>query len=607
MKFQNQAPPPWIINELRFTTSHAADKWVMFSGMPNNAIVPHDGSTRVNVVSFVAPLKSVDDLLTDEELCCLDQLKNHLEAHASYYWRAIWLTEKAEDRAKRLEDWSLRGSPLLDLVENTIYDFSDGYAVMPAVPGAEALLAQAFRVEGLTQSPIFNEYIEQIITTPARGVFAEAKLGHCNASEIIDPTRFWDWQTSPIPDDAPAIAPTSTDSRFQDTTDQLAPTPFPQSIVNIANPQSLPDPAGMNAAASVMSALGAFRDMSGIKELGTFLQTLSNNATQLASQGMKNAQTAGLINTIRSAKEIPDDKRADLISALLTGQVKSSAEPKSTQPSSTAEAPSGSATPSKPTPAPTPPVTPSPDPAPKPKPVPAPTPQRSPSLSSKSRRLTFVFSYDTNDIMFGRWKVTLISGGKIFPDNKDGKEKSENRMINTVENVSGVDMGNRLEMYVEDSFGRDDEVQIQISGAIVGLPQSLVAGERSYEVRSWSSESHFDTTISKTDFAKTNTFHVVQPTEPIEFKISRSVQDTKAETKISGSSGNIEVGVENAVEVGGSVGVAEGKEAVKIHAKGSYGVHSESQNLVQGTNGYTEEVTFKGHTLKGSPNIAPVI
>ena len=65
--------------------------------------------------------------------------------------------------------------------------------------------------------------------------------------------------------------------------------------------------------------------------------------------------------------------------------------------------------------------------------------------------------------------------------------------------------------------------------------------------------------------------------------------------------------MENAVEVGGSVGVAEGKEAVKIHAKGSYGVHSESQNLVQGTNGYTEEVTFKGHTLKGSPNIAPVI
>ena len=71
------------------------------------------------------------------------------------------------------------------------------------------------------------------------------------------------------------------------------------------------------------------------------------------------AQTAGMLNTIRSAKEIPDDKRAELISELLTGQVKNNTMPVP------ALAPA-------PAPAPTP--TPTPDPAATPTPTPSPTP-----------------------------------------------------------------------------------------------------------------------------------------------------------------------------------------------------------------------------------------
>ena len=37
------------------------------------------------------------------------------------------------------------------------------------------------------------------MSLPTRGVFGEAKLGHCNASEELDDTKFWNWQTSPIP------------------------------------------------------------------------------------------------------------------------------------------------------------------------------------------------------------------------------------------------------------------------------------------------------------------------------------------------------------------------------------------------------------------------
>jgi hypothetical protein len=580
----------WVLTHVRVTTNGPKGIWEMVDAT-NPGNIPLDKSIRIPVKSFVPPVENVEDLLSDDERCCLRRLTNHLKDHAAYYWRAIWLAESAADRAHRLERWKIGDQLLLDLVENSIYDFADGYAVMPVVPGAETALARTFDDRDITKPPVFTEYIEQIITVPARGVFAEAKLGHCNASEVIDPTRFWDWQTSPIPDDAPAIAPTSTDSRSQDPTKGLAPTPFPQSIVNIVNPQSLPDPTGLNAATGVLSALGPFRDMSGIKELGSFLQTLSNNATQLASQGMKNAQTAGMINTIRSAKEIPEDKRADLIGELLTGQVK-------TSPTPTSPTPIPSPTPA-PAPQPTPQQPPVPDPGPTPKPIPPPTPQRSPVLSPKSRLLVFTFAFDTNDVMLGRWTVELISGGQI---------KRESRTINTIAQVSGVDIGNRLEMYIEDTFGAEDDVHVHINGTIVGLPQSLVAGTRSYEVRTWSEPRDFTDDIKRADFTKTRTIRVIQSTEPIDFNIERSVQDTTAETKITGSSGNIEVGVENAVEAGGTIGIAEGKESVKLNAKGSYGVHASSQGLVQGTNGFTEKVSFKGRKLTASaPSIKPLI
>ncbi|HUR21644.1 MAG TPA: hypothetical protein VMZ90_12590 [Vicinamibacterales bacterium] len=47
-----------------------------------------------------------------------------------------------------------------------------------------------------------------------------------------------------------------------------------------------------------------------------------------------------------------------------------------------------------------------------------------------------------NDVMFGRWTIALISGGDI---------RRESQAINTVQQASGVDIRNRVEMYVEDS------------------------------------------------------------------------------------------------------------------------------------------------------------
>ncbi len=180
----------------------------------DNVGVPHEGVVQIPVKEFTPPVDSVDDLLTDDERCCLARLLAHLNSHLGYYWQQIWRAEQPADRAMRLAEWKIGGNLVSDLVVNTLLDVVGDCLVFPMSAGAEKVVAKAVGIERL--DPLdepFADYIEQILTLPARGVFAEAKLGNCNASELIDPTRFWDWQISPIPDEAPAIAPTSTDSR----------------------------------------------------------------------------------------------------------------------------------------------------------------------------------------------------------------------------------------------------------------------------------------------------------------------------------------------------------------------------------------------------------
>lgn len=568
VQFDFPSPRPangdWIIEDIRITTGSGTSLWVMATGKPQPNIVPLSGFLSIPVTGFTPPIEDVEDLLTNDERCCLRRLKNHLKEHAAYYWRAIWLAETAADRAHRLEKWKIGEELLLDLVENTIYDFADGYAVMPVVPGAETALIRPFDDKDIIKPPIFTEYIEQIITVPARGVFAEAKLGHCNASEVIDPTRFWDWQTSPIPDDAPDIAPTSTDSRFQDPTKGLAPTPFPQSIVNIVNPQSLPDPTGLNAAAGVTSALGPFRDMSGMKELGPFLQTLSNNATQLASQGMKNAQTAGMMNTIRSAKEISEDKRADLINELLTGQVKNSP-------------PAPTPTPSSPAPTPSPTPTPVPTPTPEPKPKPVPLPKRPPTLSPKSRLLVFNFRYDTGQQMVGEYQVAIR-------DNKTGNEHIQDRRFDAVKtSIVEVPVPASVQsaiVTVRGTVGR--------TGGAITTPQSLRAEDWSFSVNTAGKQVP--------ELSKVSGFDVIGKTKEVKFEVTRAIENGKDTTTTNS----------NAVTITGGGGLDV--KAVTVKLEGANEIKEEkSTTSKQGDTETTKtEYTARVHDIQTQPSIEVV-
>ena len=144
--------------------------------------------------------------------------------------------------------------------------------------------------------------VSRDIFLPTSGVFAEALLGRANASEKLDASRFFNWQDSPIPHLAPAIAQLAAGSRAQEQLDGAAPT-VPNSVLNIVNPAAFPDPTGLTGILEAIQNGDIFRDQSKAAELATILGNLSALAaktTEIAGTLAGEAQAKALT----SANEI---------------------------------------------------------------------------------------------------------------------------------------------------------------------------------------------------------------------------------------------------------------------------------------------------------------
>jgi uncharacterized membrane protein YgcG len=214
-----------------------------------------------------------------EDVAKRSELIDHLSAHKAHYSRAIVLAQDPLERAKALED-----AGVLAYVENRPLDVIGEWVAYPCTQRAWAM-----RIIDQVTDGFAAPFDERLVSLPTRGVFADARLGHCNASEEIDNTRFWDWQQSPIPHFAPEIAPVQPVTP-QPQQQNLSPTPLPQSLVNIVNPPNAPDPTGMAAALTALAAPNVFRDMSGRAETADLLKRLSDNSIKIAEASSKARQ-----------------------------------------------------------------------------------------------------------------------------------------------------------------------------------------------------------------------------------------------------------------------------------------------------------------------------
>ena len=218
------------------------------------------------------------------------EFKEHLLNNRAHYERAIRLGSTREKRAFELASLPVgSGASLLEKVENRPIEVLGDYVAYPCVDAAWSNRIDA-AIKAIELPDVTPD--ERLVTLPTRGVFAEAKLGHCNASEEMDPTRFWKWEEHPIPHMAPDIEAIKAGQHLVKDLN-LQSTPFPQSMLNIVNPPNAPDPTGLASAMNVLAASNIFRDMSGRAEVADLLKKLSDSSVAIAGVAQK-AGTGGV-------------------------------------------------------------------------------------------------------------------------------------------------------------------------------------------------------------------------------------------------------------------------------------------------------------------------
>lgn len=215
-------------------------------------------------------------------------LMSHLADNSMYYIRAVHLNFDVTARAKllsmiRLDD----GTTALDHVANEPLEVLGDYLALPCIEPewSKAILGAAEAEDDLPAGgarfakPV---PVERLVSLPSRGVFAEAKLGHCNVSEEIDQTRFWDWQQSPLPLTPADIATIQAATPQYQVPQGIEATTLPAPVVSIVNPPPAPDPTGMAAVLTALTSANVFRDMSGRAEVADLLKKLSDNSVEIA-------------------------------------------------------------------------------------------------------------------------------------------------------------------------------------------------------------------------------------------------------------------------------------------------------------------------------------
>lgn len=227
-------------------------------------------------------------------------LKEHLNLNRLHYSQAIFRSLDAAAIAGFLSSlgYNFNGNliPLLQLVEPTSIGIIGNYMVFK-MGTPEETWSDELRDQGLD----FNHIDQEIIPLSTGGVFCEAVLGRYNCAEKLDITRFWNWQDSPIPITAPDINSIQALSRRETESFQAGQLSSP--IINIQQPNSLPDPTGLNAIIGAIQRGDMFRDMSGLSDAIKLAQEALKITTEAATAAGSQAG-ANLSSTMSQYKGI---------------------------------------------------------------------------------------------------------------------------------------------------------------------------------------------------------------------------------------------------------------------------------------------------------------
>jgi hypothetical protein len=274
-----------------------------------NQIDPPAVVPEASGASITFDLTSEDELNLRERLIeGFTELKKNLASNTFRYHKAIWRAMDPDELYTLLDGFSVSdtdGRSIASLVERKplgILGNSLVYATRTDRPldqvfdSYEALRANY--VSGLPPADPMR------ISLPTSGLYAKAHLDDCVAAEEHNGSFDWVFANNePELADFPAGM---FDSRRTEP-EGLAPTPLPQTIINLQNAPTAPAPIGMASALTALGNSDAFRDITGLAGTQENLRAAMSNASSLASSAMTQAvaaQAAQLTSDAHAGKDL---------------------------------------------------------------------------------------------------------------------------------------------------------------------------------------------------------------------------------------------------------------------------------------------------------------
>ncbi|MBW4709995.1 hypothetical protein KX928_19600 [Roseobacter sp. YSTF-M11] len=249
-----------------------------------------------------------------------DQIVDHLNRHRYAFTRQIFTLAAGPAITRLLDAIQIRSGagdgatvPLHEIADTRPLGFTDGAIVLwlkqdlardsalltgfkdlVAKYGADAVASLGTLIKH--HAVIAKKFADAkekagkagLVYLPSSGVFAESILGRANGAEYVVPDRYWNWQDSPIPHQAPAISPLSLQSGFQ-TPSGLDPNVQAPHLQPAGAP-SFPAATGLQNILAAVRDGNMFRDMSKSDQLVSTMSSLNELAGEM---GKASAELTG--------------------------------------------------------------------------------------------------------------------------------------------------------------------------------------------------------------------------------------------------------------------------------------------------------------------------
>ena len=319
-------PPGSVANltrlSLTYNTARFEHSVAGLSGT-NDLVAPMTGSPGSATVGVpLDPWELVNERL--EISRAVEELIEHLNEHVEYYTKAIM--------------WRMDRDRLLMLLDGFYVPNTNNVAIASIVDReplgiiGNSLVyrvgAASFIGSGKVKTPadLYNVYADSepvsdpvLISLPTDGLYAQTIMDGCGALE--EHYGSTDWVLSNPEPGLGEIDPSLLMSRVTDSTEDVKPTPFPATIINLQNAPRLPDPSGFADAFDALTNQNAFRDMAGLAGTQANAAAALNTAAGLATNFGNQAAALEMAKLAKAqqATKTADQKLASINRAVEKG------------------------------------------------------------------------------------------------------------------------------------------------------------------------------------------------------------------------------------------------------------------------------------------------